>query len=310
MQALQTGKTPGLRSRPSSGPGWAGRLRARTRRRLAIAALVGPAIVLLLGALFVPALNLLVKSVVESTGYGQVAYHLTFSNYVNAVTTPGYLTVALNAFGIGALAAITCTIASYPIAYFINFRLHRGKNLALFLVVASLFSSYLVRLYAWYTILGVHGVLNDALVRLGFIRQPLLFLLFNRWSILIAFVNIFLPYTILMISSAMQNIQKDLLEAARVLGANPLRTFSRVVLPLTMTGAVGALAYTFILSSGDYITPALLGGLNGEFVGQIVSNQFIALGDVPLGASISFVMLAVFLVVYFALTRLERFKGV
>jgi spermidine/putrescine transport system permease protein len=77
-----------------------------------------------------------------------------------------------------------------------------------------------------------------------------------------------------------------------------------------MTGAVGALAYTFILSSGDYITPALLGGLNGEFAGQIVSNQFIALGDVPLGAAISFVMLAVFLVVYFALTRLERFKGI
>jgi ABC-type spermidine/putrescine transport system permease subunit I len=68
--------------------------------------LVGPAIALLLGALFVPALNLLVKSVVESTGYGQVAYHLTFSNYVSAVTTPGYLTVALNAFGIGALAAV------------------------------------------------------------------------------------------------------------------------------------------------------------------------------------------------------------
>jgi ABC-type spermidine/putrescine transport system permease subunit I len=122
-------------------------------------------------------------------------------------------------------------------------------------------------------------------------------------------VNIFLPYTILMLTSAMQNIPKDLLENARDLGASPLRTFSRIVVPLSMTGAIGALIYTFILTSGDYITPALLGGTQNTALANIVSDQFLALGNRPGGAAISFVMLAVFLVVYLALTRLERFKG-
>jgi spermidine/putrescine transport system permease protein len=167
-----------------------------------------------------------------------------------------------------------------------------------------------VRLYAWYTILGENGVVNTALVRLGVVDHPLLFLLFSRWAIVLAFVNVFLPYSILLLTSAMQNIRADLLENARDLGASPPRAFSRVVLPLTMTGAVGAFAYTFILTSGDYITPALLGGLSGTSIANIVSNQFITLGNRPAGAAISFVMLGIFFLVYLALTRLERFKGI
>jgi spermidine/putrescine transport system permease protein len=282
----------------------------RRRRRLAIALLIGPALLVVLGALIVPVVNLLIQSFIESTGYAQVAYHFTFSNYVSALTNPTYRSVAYNAFGLGALAAVICTALSYPVAYFITFRLTKGKNIALFLVVASLFSSYLVRLYAWYTILGQHGIINAALARLGIVHHPLLFLIFNRWAVLIAFVNIFLPYTILMLTSAMQNLPRDLLDTAHDLGANQFMTFRRVLLPLTTTGAVAALAYTFILASGDYITPALLGGINGEFIGDVVSDQFVSLGNVPEGAAISFVMLAVFMIVYAALSRLERFRGI
>jgi spermidine/putrescine transport system permease protein len=283
---------------------------ARSRRRLAVALLVGPALLLVGGVLVVPAVNLLVQSFFESQGYGQVTYRFTLSNYVDAITDPVYLSIAWRSFGLGALAALICVVAAYPAAYFITFRLRRGRNLALLLVVVSLFTSYLVRLYAWYTILGERGVINTALVHLGIVDHPLLFLLFSRWAILLAFVNVFLPYSILLLTSAMQNIRADLLENARDLGASPPRAFSRVVLPLTMTGAVGAFAYTFILTSGDYITPALLGGLSGTSIANIVSNQFITLGDRPAGAAISFVMLALFFVVYLALTRLERFKGI
>ncbi len=284
-------------------------LGARRRRRIAVVLLVGPALLVVGGALLVPALNLLVQSFMESSGYGQITYHFTFSNYTAALQDPVYRKVAWHSFGLGALAALICVAAGYPAAYFITFRLRRGRNLALFLVVVSLFTSYLVRLYAWYTILGGHGIVNTALIRLGVVSHPLLFLLFSRTAVLIAFVNVFLPYSVLMLTSSMQNIRPDVLENARDLGAGPLRTFSRIVLPLSMTGAIGAFAYTFILTSGDYITPSLLGGTSSTSLANIVSDEFVALGNRPAGAAISFVMLTVFFLVYLGLTRLDRFKG-
>jgi spermidine/putrescine transport system permease protein len=285
-------------------------VRVRRRRRLVVAGLVAPALLVICGALLVPALNLILQSFLESSGYGGVVYHFTFSNYLDAVRDPTYRTVAWHSFGLGALAALICVVAGYPAAYFITFRLHpRWRNLALFLVVISLFTSYLVRLYAWYTILGGNGIVNTALVHLGVVDHSLLFLLFSRWAVLIAFVNVFLPFSVLMLTSAMQNIRPELLENARDLGASPLRTFSRVVLPLTMTGAVGAFAYTFILTSGDYITPSLLGGTSSTSLANIVSDEFVALGNRPAGAAISCVMLLVFFTVYLVLSRLERWKG-
>ena len=286
-------------------------VRVRRRRRLVVAGLVAPALLVVCGALLVPALNLILQSFLESSGYGGVVYHFTFSNYLDAVRDPTYRTVAWHSFGLGAAAALICVVAGYPAAYFITFRLDpRWRNLALFLVVVSLFTSYLVRLYAWYTILGGNGIVNTALVHLGVVHHPLLFLLFSRWAVLIAFVNVFLPFSVLMLTSAMQNIRPELLENARDLGASPLRTFSRVVLPLTMTGAVGAFAYTFILTSGDYITPSLLGGTSSTSLANIVSDEFVALGNRPGGAAISCVMLLVFFTVYLVLSRLERWKGI
>ena len=295
-----------------AGPAFASVARSSARRRrVAVAFLVGPAVLLVGGALLVPAANLLVQSFLESQGYGQLTYHFTFSNYVDAISDPVYRTVAWRSFALAAAAAVICVAAAYPIAFFITFRLRRARNLALLLIVISLFTSYLVRLYAWYTIFGEHGVVNSALTRLGLISHPLLFLLFSRTTVLIAFVNVFLPYAILMIASAMQNVPADLLENARDLGASPLRTFSRVVLPLTMTAAIGAFMYTFILTSGDYITPALLGGTSGSTsLANIVSENFVALGSRPAGAAISFVMLLIYFYMYLARTRLERFKGI
>jgi spermidine/putrescine transport system permease protein len=284
---------------------------ARRRRRLAVVLLVVPALLVVGGALLVPAANLLVQSFLESQGYGTLTWHFTWSNYTDALQDPVYRTVAWHSFALGAAAALLCVAGAYPVAYFITFRLRRARNLALFLVVVSLFTSYLVRLYAWYTILGENGVVNSALSRLGITDHPLLFLLFSRWAVLIAFVNVFLPYSILMLSAALQNIPRELLDNARDLGASPLRVFSRVVLPLSTTAAVAAFAYTFILTSGDYITPALLGGTSGGIsISNIVSDEFVALGNRPAGAAISFVMLAIFAIVYVAASQLERFKGV
>jgi spermidine/putrescine transport system permease protein len=200
-------------------------------------------------------------------------------------------------------------VLGYPVSFFITFRLERARNLALFLVVVSLFTSYLVRLYAWYTILGQIGVINTALKAIGVIDAPLSFLLFSRWAVLLAFVNVFLPFTILILASSMQSIPSELLENSRDLGASPMQSFTKVVLPLTTPGLVAAFAYTFVLTSGDYITPALLGGKQGTTLATIVTDQFIAFGNQPGGAAISFLMVLVFAAVYISVSQTRRYRG-
>jgi spermidine/putrescine transport system permease protein len=164
---------------------------------------------------------------------------------------------------IGLTAAVATTLLSYPFAYFLTFRMRRGKNLVLFLVVISLLGSYLVRVYAWRTILGKEGVINSFLLAIGLIHEPLLFLLFSRLAVILTLVQVFLPFVILPIMSSLQTISKDLIEAARDLGCSPLQAFLRVTLPLSITGVLSGFGYTFILSSADYITPQLVGGTSG-----------------------------------------------
>jgi spermidine/putrescine transport system permease protein len=282
---------------------------ATTRRRRSVALLATPGLAVVGGALLIPMALLLVQSFIVSLGYGQLRYTFTFSNYTSALTDPLYQGIAARTFTMAAANATICLALGYPVAFFITFRLRRAKNLALFLVVVSLFTSYLVRLYAWYTILGQNGVINTALRKLGVIDAPLSFLLFSTWAVLIAFVNVFLPFTILILASSMQGIPGDLLENSRDLGASALQSFTKVVVPLTTPGFVAAFAYTFVLTSGDYITPALLGGKQGTTLATVVSDQFVAAGNQPGGAAISFLMMLTFAIVYAGVSLVQRYKG-
>ena len=272
--------------------------------------LTSPALLVLGLALLIPILLLLVQSFVVSLGYGQLQYSFTLSNYAEALKDPVNRSIAIRTFSIAAVTASACIILGYPASFFITFRLRRAKNLALFLVVVSLFTSYLVRLYAWYTVLGRDGLINTALKTLHLIDRPISFLLFSKWAVLIAFVNVFLPFTILILASSMQSIPADLLENSRDLGASAVHSFTKVVLPLTTPGLVAAFAYTFVLTSGDYITPALLGGKQSTTLASIVRDQFVTFGNQPGGAALSFLMVLVFAAVYVAISQTRRYKGV
>jgi spermidine/putrescine transport system permease protein len=282
---------------------------ATRRRRRSVLFLASPALLVIAAALLLPIMLLLVQSFIVSLGYGQLQYTFTLENYTEALADPLYRGIAVRTFAMAAANASVCLVLGYPAAFYITFRLRRAKNLALFLVVVSLFTSYLVRLYAWYTILGQKGVINTALKSVGLIDSPVSFLLFSKWAVLIAFVNVFLPFTILILASSMQGIPGDLLENSRDLGANALQSFTKVVLPLTTTGLVSAFAYTFVLTSGDYITPALLGGKQGTTLATVVSDQFVAFGNQPGGAAISFLMMLTFAAVYAAVAQVQRYKG-
>jgi len=209
---------------------------------------------------------------------------------------------------VGALAGIVSLVIAYPVAYYLAFKAGRHRNLLMLLMIASMFSSYLVRVFAWRTILGTNGLINSALEAIGVIHQPLLFILFSRTAIIIVLTNVFVPMVVLLLTAAMQNIDPGLFENARDLGANGIKVLVRVLLPMTMGTAVAAFCYTYVLSAGDYVTPQLVGGKGGILVGVAISDQYLRLGNGPIGAALSFITLITFAATYALLVQLQRLK--
>lgn len=262
--------------------------------RQPVAFLLSPSLLVLVVFFVLPTLVFLVYSFLVSRVY-RVEWIFTLGNYIKAFSTVVYWKALGNSLLVGVLAASITTIVCYPFAYFLTYRIKRGRNVVLFLVVVSLLGSYLVRVYAWKTILGKEGVINSFLMMIGVIDQPLLFLLYSRFAVIITLVHVFLPFTLLPILSSLQNVPSQLIEAARDLGCPPWKAFVRVTLPLTLTGIISGFIYTFILSAADYITPQLVGGTSASMIGLSISNQFVKTGNLALGSSLSF-MLLIFLV--------------
>jgi spermidine/putrescine transport system permease protein len=261
---------------------------------------LAPVLIILIAFFILPSAILFLYSFLTGSVW-RVEPVFTLENYLNALTNPTYRLVTLNALGIGLLCASASTLVSYPLAYWLTFRLKRGRNVALFLVVVSLLSSYLVRVYAWKTILGLNGVVNSLLELAGLVDEPLGFLLYSRLAVTITLMNIFIPFAMLPILSSLQSLQPELIEAAKDLGCTPLRAFTKVTLPLSLTGVLSGFLYTFVLSAGDYITPQLVGGTSGGMIGLSVTNQFVKTGNWPLGSAISFIVLSLFMVIYFGI---------
>jgi spermidine/putrescine transport system permease protein len=221
----------------------------------------------------------------------------TLVNYKNAVSDPVYRTLMRNTLVIAGIASV-CTIAiAYAFAHALRFHLARWQEPLLLLVLVAMFSGYLVRIYAWRTILGNEGIINDGLRAAGLIDQPLSALLYNRWAAVIVLANFSVPVAILPIYAALQNVQDDAIEAARDLGCGWFTAFRRVTLPLAWPGVFFAFALTFVIASGDYVVPQLVGGSSGTMVGKIISDKFSLAFDWPGGAALAFVALACVLLV-------------
>ena len=175
---------------------------------------------------------------------------------------------------------------------------------------ATLFASYLVRIYAWRSILGRRGVLNTGLESLGLIHDPLTFLLYSRFAVTLALVHIFLPYTVLVIYAAFGPIGSGLLEAAQDLGAGAVRRWTKVILPLVAAPSASAFVFVFVLSASDYVTPQFLGGAGGIMIGVRVKDDFTATGDWPAGAAVALSMLAAFVLLYAVVALALHLLGV
>jgi spermidine/putrescine transport system permease protein len=239
-----------------------------------------------------------------SVDYLTIDRTLTLENFRTFFTNGLYVRVLLRTVVIASLVTATDILLAFPIAFFLAKRVRRHRELLLILVVFPLWSSYLIRLFAWRTILGTNGILNTFLQWSGITNEPLAFLLFSKQAMYITFCQVWLPFMILPLFAVLDQIPDNLLEAASDLGSNGLRTFMRIVLPLSIPGVVAGSLSVFSLTMGDYITPTLLGGPGDQMIGKLVADNFGTANNWPLGAML---VIPILMIIFTLLWVANRF---
>lgn len=228
------------------------------------------------------------------------------NNYMEVLTSPVYTKLMFRSISIGIRTAILSVLVVYPLAYTMVFKFERYRDLILFLLAISLFSNYLVRIYAWRSILSSNGFFNYIFMLLGLASGPEPYLLYSPKGVILILLNVYIPFATLPIYSALLNVERDLIEAAEDLGAGPLRAFWEVTLPLSLPGVAVAFLFIFLLASGDFVTPELVGGKNGMMIGNAVATQFGMVSNWPLGSAMVFSMILMFAVILSAILLARR----
>jgi spermidine/putrescine transport system permease protein len=265
----------------------------RLVRRLALFAGVAALPVVLV---LVPLATFLANSFFQVQG-GQILRQLTLANYATFFSDPTYWGVLLKTLWLCARVTLICLALAFPIAWFIWRQPAHRRYPLLLLVVLPLFMSYIVKLYTMRSILGLNGLLNQALVGLGILPAPTMVLLYNQTAVLVTLAVLFLPFVVLPVFLSLERVPASLLQASADLGASPLITFRHVVLPLALPGTIAGVLFAFVLSLGDYITPQMVGGPSGFTYGRVVWSQFGMAYDWPLGAALGVMLFLVCLAV-------------
>ncbi len=236
---------------------------------------------------------------------------LTLGNYAFFFQNWIYLRLLIKTMIIALAVTVLCLLFGYPGAYFLVRLSPRWQRSMLVMVILPFWTSYLLRVYAWATILGERGIVNRGLILLGLIQEPVRFLLYNNFSIVVVFFYLYLPYSILALYAALERLDRSLVSAAMDLGATPLQAFLHVVVPLTLPGIVASFIFVFIPMLGEYITPTLVGGADGILIVNIVVSQFQSL-RFGIGSAMAFIVATLVLFLLLALRRtvnLERIFG-
>lgn len=266
----------------------------RQRRKLTVFWLLLPGAVWLGLFFIVPFYSLVANSLFKPDGSVLTGYHVgyVFSNFSDAIGR--YWPHMVRAFVFAVITTLLCLVLGYVLAYTIAFKTGRWKNFMLVLVVAPFFTSFLIRTQAWKLILSDKGWVVHALQAVHFLSHDGK-LLATPVAAIAGLTYNFLPFAILPLYTSIEKIDRRLLEAAGDLYANPVRTFARVTLPLTMPGVIGATLLTFIPAVGDYINVTLLGSPNDRVVGQDIQALFTTTGDYASAGALSVVLMVVVL---------------
>lgn len=233
---------------------------------------------------------------------------LSLENFVRVFTVDPYLSVIVKSARIGVMTALFSAIVAYPLAFFLAFhvRSSRLKFLIYLLVIVPWFASYLVKAYAWKTILGSGGILNGVLQGTGLTDEPVRIFLYNEFSVVVTLTYIFTPFAVLSIYAQLERIPTSLIEAARNLGAGGWMIFRRIILPISVPGVVAGCIITFSLAFGDFVAPVLVGGPDSVMISNVVINLLGVAFDWPMAAAIGLVIITLGLLLISASGWLEE----
>jgi len=237
---------------------------------------------------------------------GVIAHDWNLQNYAKLFQNPVYLEVLFRTMRIAAGVTLFSLLLGYPLAYYMSFYAGVRKDLLYQLVIVPLWVSYLVRGYAWKTILGSEGVLNGFLQYIHVTKEPVSFFLYSPFAVVLMLTHIYTPFVFLPLYASLEHIPRNLVEASHDLGAGSRATFLRVILPLSLPGLLAGATFAFLLTLGDFLAPLLVGGPSSIMIANIVQSLFGTAYDWPLGAAISVSILLLTISLLFFTERLEK----
>ncbi|MBW7982335.1 putrescine ABC transporter permease PotH [Enterobacillus tribolii] len=220
---------------------------------------------------------------------------LNLANYFQLFDDPLYIDAYLQSLQVAAVSTFFCLLIGYPLAWAVAHSAPSTRNILLLLVILPSWTSFLIRVYAWMGILKENGVLNNVLLWLGVIDQPLV-ILHTNLAVYIGVVYSYLPFMVLPIYTALIRMDYTLVEAALDLGARPLKTFFRVIVPLTKGGIIAGSMLVFIPAVGEYVIPELLGGPDSIMIGRVLWQEFFNNRDWPVASAVATIMLLLLIV--------------
>jgi len=281
--------------------------------------LISPTLIFMIGLLIIPLLLTLVISFGRRAPDGTVIYDFSLDNYIRlsgirtecadeatVCVDPIYAEILSRSVTLAFNTTVLAILLAYPLSYFVARAPAKRRNTFLFLVLVPMWTNFVIRVYAWMMLLRTQGVINSVLGWLaGLVGLPFtpFEMLYTQGAVLVGMVYEFLPFMILPIYTSLEKIDLSLYEAAADLGANQIRTFLRVTLPLSMPGVVAGTILVFVPVMGTFIVSDLLGGRQIVLIGNLIQNQFLIARDPTFGSAASLVLMAMTLIVTYFYTR-------
>ncbi|HVZ00054.1 MAG TPA: ABC transporter permease [Dongiaceae bacterium] len=282
----------------------------RQRQRGAIFALTGPAYIWLAVTIFLPLAAMLYCSVLDISPLIPEPSHFTLRNYAAFFQKSFYLPLTWWSLLIGIWTTLFSFLVGYPAAYGLAKKIKGRWREALFLlIVLPFWSNALVRIFSWTMVLRQGGLI-DMMVHAVFPEAPSMAILFTYPAVVVGLVHSYVPYMILTCYVSLQAIDDSLMEAARSLGANNWTVFRRVVFPLSLPGIISGAILIFVPVIGSFMEPRILGGAKGATLGMNIEEQFTVTANWPLGAALSFTLLAIVLIIFAVLYPILKRQGI
>lgn len=248
----------------------------------------------------VPLIIIVVYSFSQRDSYGNIVYKFTLDNYKNFFT-PIYLNVLWKSIKLSFYSTIICLLMGYPMAFIMSRAKSKNRNFMALLFIVPLWTNFLLRTYSWMGLLRDQGLFNEILLWLGIIDEPIK-MLYTNGAVMLGMVYNFLPFMVLPIYSVLLKMDKNLVEAARDLGANEVEVFRKVIFPLSFPGVATGIVMVFMPAVSTFVISDLLGGGQTILLGNLIQNQFMAARNWQFGSAVSVLMMIILIasMTYFA----------